>query len=185
LAAMRVNTNNQALDGGPGASGLEVEVVEQLRVMFGLPAPGLGHLTSSGTIANLEALWVAREVPPGRRIVHSAAAHYTHARMCELLGMTGTAVAPDALGRLDLDAVEAECAKGDVGTVVLPTRATGPGRNAPVHARPPPLGPPPRVPTPPARPHGPGVPPPLGGPSGAFFPRRPRGDEPLVAPEPY
>ena len=96
LAAMLVNPNNHALDGGPGASGLEVEVVDQLRVMFGLPSPGLGHLTSSGTIANLEALWVAREVHPGKRIVHSSAAHYTHARMCELLGITGTAVAPDA-----------------------------------------------------------------------------------------
>ena len=85
LAAMLVNPNNHALDGGPGASGLEVEVVDQLRVMFGLPSPGLGHLTSSGTIANLEALWVAREVHPGKRIVHSSAAHYTHARMCELL----------------------------------------------------------------------------------------------------
>src|SRR4029450_8997237 len=88
LAAMRVNTNNQALDGGPGASGLEVEVSDQLRVMFGLPAPGLGHLTSSGTIANLEALWVARESHPGKRIVHSSAAHYTHARTCERLGIT-------------------------------------------------------------------------------------------------
>ena len=93
LAAMLVNPNNHALDGGPGASGLEVEVVDQLRVMFGLPSPGLGHLTSSGTIANLEALWIAREVHPGKRIVHCSAAHYTHARMCELLGVTGTAVA--------------------------------------------------------------------------------------------
>ena len=67
LAAMLVNPNNHALDGGPGTSALEVEVVEQLRVMFGLPAPGLGHLTSSGTIANLEALWVARELHPGKR----------------------------------------------------------------------------------------------------------------------
>ena len=127
LAAMLVNPNNHALDGGPGTSGLEVEVVDQLRVMFGLPSPGLGHLTSSGTIANLEALWVAREVHPGKRIVHSSAAHYTHARMCELLRITGTAVAPDAYGRLDLDAVEAECAKGDVGTVVLTTGSTGLG----------------------------------------------------------
>src|SRR5512132_3841392 len=119
LAAMLVNPNNHALDGGPGASGLEVEVVDQLRVMFGLPSPGLGHLTSSGTIANLEALWVAREVHPGKRIVHCSAAHYTHARMCELLGVTGTAVPPDAEGRIDLGAVEAECARGDVGTVVL------------------------------------------------------------------
>ena len=34
--------------------------------MFGLPSPVLGHLTSSGTIANLEALWVARELHPGK-----------------------------------------------------------------------------------------------------------------------
>src|SRR5258705_5999193 len=64
LAAMLVNPNNHALDGGPGTSALEVEVVDQLREMFGLPTPGLGHLTSSGTIANLEALWIARELHP-------------------------------------------------------------------------------------------------------------------------
>jgi glutamate/tyrosine decarboxylase-like PLP-dependent enzyme len=127
LAAMLVNPNNHALDGGPGTSGLEVEVVDQLRVMFGLPSPGLGHLTSSGTIANLEALWIARELHPAKRIVHCSAAHYTHARMCELLGVTATAVAPDAEGRIDLDAVEAECARGDVGTVVLTAGSTGIG----------------------------------------------------------
>ena len=80
LAAMLVNPNNHALDGGPGTSALEVEVVEQLRAMFGLAAPVLGHLTSSGTIANLEALWVAREAQPGRRIVHCAAAAGVDAR---------------------------------------------------------------------------------------------------------
>ena len=127
LAAMLVNPNNHALDGGPGASALEIEVVEQLRAMFGLPAPVLGHLTSSGTIANLEALWVAREMHPGKRIVHCADAHYTHARTCDLLGVTATAVPSTADGRIDLDAVEAECARGDVGTVVLTTGSTGIG----------------------------------------------------------
>lgn len=81
LAAMLINPNNHALDGGPGTSALEIEVVEQLREMFGIPAPALGHLTSSGTIANLEALYVARELHPGKRIVHCVDAHYTHARM--------------------------------------------------------------------------------------------------------
>jgi len=127
LAAMLVNPNNHALDGGPGTSALEIEVVEQLREMFGLPSPVLGHLTSSGTIANLEALWVARETHPGKRIVHCADAHYTHSRMCELLGVTATAVPATADGRIDLDAVEAECARGDVGTVVLTTGSTGIG----------------------------------------------------------
>jgi glutamate/tyrosine decarboxylase-like PLP-dependent enzyme len=127
LAAMLVNPNNHALDGGPGTSALEIEVVDQLRAMFGLPAPGLGHLTSSGTIANLEALWIARELHPGRRIVHCADAHYTHSRMCQLLGVTATAVPAGPDGRIDLDAVQAECARGDVGTVVLTTGSTGLG----------------------------------------------------------
>ncbi len=127
LAAMLINPNNHALDGGPGTSALEIEVVEQLREMFAIPAPALGHLTSSGTIANLEALYVARELHPGQRIVHCVDAHYTHARMCQLLGVTATAVPAGPDGRIDLDAVEAECARGDVGTVVLTPGSTGVG----------------------------------------------------------
>ena len=42
----------------------------------------LGHLTSSGTVANLEALWIARELHPDRAIVSGENAHYTHARVC-------------------------------------------------------------------------------------------------------
>jgi glutamate/tyrosine decarboxylase-like PLP-dependent enzyme len=172
LAAMLVNPNNHALDGGPGTSALEVEVVDQLRIMFGLPSPGLGHLTSSGTIANLEALWVAREVHPGRRIVHCGAAHYTHARMCELLGITGTAVPPDAEGRIDLAAVEAECARGDVGTVVLTTGSTG-------------LGAIDRVDEALALRERYGVRLHVDGAYGGFFTLLARGDDPLVAPGPY
>ena len=127
LAAMLINPNNHALDGGPGTSGLEVEVVEQLAAMFGLASPALGHLTSSGTIANLEALWVARELTDGAAVVHSAGAHYTHERMCGVLGVPSRAVATDARGRIDLDAVEAECRRGGVGTVVLTAGTTGLG----------------------------------------------------------
>jgi glutamate/tyrosine decarboxylase-like PLP-dependent enzyme len=127
LAAMLINPNNHALDGGPGTSGLEREVVAQLAAMLGVGEPHLGHLTSSGTIANLEALWVGRELHPGRAVVHSAQAHYTHGRMCQVLGVESRAVPADAHGRIDLDAVERECARGDVGTVVLTAGTTGVG----------------------------------------------------------
>jgi glutamate/tyrosine decarboxylase-like PLP-dependent enzyme len=127
LAAMLVNPNNHALDGGPGTSELEVEVVAKLAAMFGLAEPSLGHLTSSGTIANLEALWVARELQPGKRVVHSAEAHYTHGRMCRLLGVESVAVPATADGRIDLDAVEEECRRGGVGTVVLTPGTTALG----------------------------------------------------------
>jgi glutamate/tyrosine decarboxylase-like PLP-dependent enzyme len=100
--------------------------------MFGLPDDSLGHLTSSGTIANLEALWVARQLAPGRAVAHSQDAHYTHARMCEVLGVESVAVPADAAGRMDLDALERLLATGRVGTVVLTAGTTGLGAVDPI-----------------------------------------------------
>ena len=116
-AAMHVNANNHALDGGPVTSELEVEVVRDLAAMFGLPDDALGHLTSSGTIANLEALWVARELHPDRAVAVGPHAHYTHTRMCQLLGVEAVVT----------DDLEAACRSGRVGTVVVTAGTTGLG----------------------------------------------------------
>jgi glutamate/tyrosine decarboxylase-like PLP-dependent enzyme len=127
LAAMLVNPNNHALDGGPVTSGMEKEVVAALAAMLHLPPESLGHLTSSGTIANLEALWVARELRPGTRVVHGANAHYTHGRMCQVLGVRSTAVGADASGHIDLEEAEGHCRRGDVGLLVVTAGTTGLG----------------------------------------------------------
>ena len=132
LAAMLINPNNHALDGGPATAAMEKEVVAQLAVMFGFPEH-LGHLTTSGTIANLEALYVARELHPGLGIAYSAEAHYTHGRMCGVLGVHGTAVGTDAAGRIDLGELETVLASGRVGTVVATTGTTGLGAIDQVH----------------------------------------------------
>jgi glutamate/tyrosine decarboxylase-like PLP-dependent enzyme len=132
LAAMTVNPNNHALDGGPATGAMEKETVADLAAMFRLPGDTLGHLASSGTIANLEALWVARQLHPAKAVAHSAEAHYTHARMCELLGVESVPVAADAAGRMDLDALEQVLATGRVGTVVLTAGTTGLGAVDPV-----------------------------------------------------
>jgi glutamate/tyrosine decarboxylase-like PLP-dependent enzyme len=132
LAAMLVNPNNHALDGGKITSEFEKEAVADLAAMFGL-ATHLGHLTSSGTIANLEALFVARELHPDRGVAYSAEAHYTHSRMCGLLGVEGTAVPADGLGRIDLNALDQLLAGGSIGTVVATTGTTGLGAIDPVH----------------------------------------------------
>src|SRR5215217_884851 len=124
--AMLLNPNNHALDGGPATAEMEKEAVAQLAAMFGLPRH-LGHLTASGTIANLEALWVARELHPDRAIVSGANAHYTHARVSAVLGARHETVPEDALGRLDLDALEARLRAGGVGTVVATPGTTGLG----------------------------------------------------------
>jgi len=132
VAAMLVNPNNHALDGGKVTSEMEKEVVGELAGMFGLQTH-LGHLTSSGTIANLEALYVARELHPDRGVAYSSDAHYTHARMCGVLGLPSTAVGTDAAGRIDLDALDELLAGGTIGTVVATAGTTGLGAIDPVH----------------------------------------------------
>lgn len=132
LTAMLINPNNHALDGGPATAQMEKEVVAELAAMFGL-RQHLGHLTTSGTIANLEALFVARELHPGQGIAYSTEAHYTHSRMCAVLGIAGTAVGVDAAGRMDLDELDAVLAGGQVGTVVATAGTTGLGAIDPVH----------------------------------------------------
>ncbi|HEX3647994.1 MAG TPA: aspartate aminotransferase family protein, partial [Pseudonocardiaceae bacterium] len=86
LTAMLINPNNHAIEGGPATARMEKEAVAQLAGMFGFPAH-LGHLTTGGTLANLEALFVARETHPGKGVAYSVDAHFSHRRMCHVLGM--------------------------------------------------------------------------------------------------
>ncbi|AGP59891.1 pyridoxal phosphate-dependent decarboxylase family protein [Streptomyces rapamycinicus] len=132
LTAMLINPNNHALDGGPATAEMEREAVQQLATMFGYDTH-LGHLTTSGTIANLEALFVARELHPGKGVAYSTEAHYTHGRMCRVLGVEGHPVPVDDLGRMDLDALERVLRTGRVGTVVLTAGTTGLGAVEPIH----------------------------------------------------
>ena len=125
--AMAINPNNHALDGGWASSAMEMEAVAEIARMFGWAEHYLGHLTSSGTIANLEALWVAGQSAPGKRIVGSEQAHYTHSRISGVLRLDYTPITTDDRGRMDMNALESELRNGDVGTVVatLGTTAIG------------------------------------------------------------
>ncbi|HZS09816.1 MAG TPA: aminotransferase class I/II-fold pyridoxal phosphate-dependent enzyme [Blastocatellia bacterium] len=121
--AQQINPNNHALDGGPATAEMETEVVAELAAMFGYDQY-LGHLTSSGTIANLEALWVARELHPDKAIAFSSEAHYTHSRMCEVIGARAVEIAADGAGRMDLDDLREKLKTGAIGTVVMTTGTT-------------------------------------------------------------
>jgi tyrosine decarboxylase/aspartate 1-decarboxylase len=124
--AMRINPNNHALDGGRATSAMEKEAVAQIAGMFGWKE-FLGHLCGGGTMANLEALWVASQTHPGKKILASEQAHYTHKRISAVLQLECASVACDARGRMDLKVLAENVARGDVGTVVatMGTTATG------------------------------------------------------------
>jgi glutamate/tyrosine decarboxylase-like PLP-dependent enzyme len=113
---------------------MEVEAVSGIAAMFGWPVDGyLGHLTSSGTFANLEALWIAGLTAPGKRVLGSEQAHYTHRRISSVLKIDYASVRPDSRGRMDLDCLETELRKGDVGTVVVTLGTTAIGAVDPLH----------------------------------------------------
>jgi len=119
-----INPNNHALDGGRASSAMEKECIVDLGRLFGWHEP-LGHLAGGGTMANLEALWVASRLHPGKRVVASAQAHYTHSRISDVLGIPFTAVPVDASARIDVAALESLLQEGDVGTVVVTMGNTG------------------------------------------------------------
>src|SRR5215469_6338255 len=121
-----INPNNHALDGGRASTAMEREAVAQIAAMFGWDEH-LGHLTGGGTMANLEALWVAGQLRPGKKIVASSQSHYTHQRISGVLRLPFDKVPTDNRGRMDLNALERMLAAGDIGCVVatLGTTATG------------------------------------------------------------
>jgi glutamate/tyrosine decarboxylase-like PLP-dependent enzyme len=121
-----INPNNHALDGGRASSQMEKEAVAEIAGLFGWEAP-LGHLASGGTMANLEALWIAGELAPGAAVLASSQAHYTHGRISAVLKLPFECVRCDRLGRMDMAALEARLEAGNVGTVVatLGTTAVG------------------------------------------------------------
>ena len=126
--ALWINPNNHALDGGRASSAMEKEAVAEIAAMFGWTAPApLGHLTGGGTMANLEALWVAGRLRPGALVVASEQAHYTHSRIGGVLGLPFETIRCDDRGRMDAEALETRLARGGVGTVVatMGTTATG------------------------------------------------------------
>jgi glutamate/tyrosine decarboxylase-like PLP-dependent enzyme len=126
--AMNLNPNNHARDGGRASSEMEIEAVAEIARMFGWePSSYLGHLASSGTLANLEALWVAGQLAPGRRIAGSEQAHYTHQRISAVLKLDYASIPADSRGRMSLEALETELRRGDVGTVVVTLGTTAIG----------------------------------------------------------
>ena len=125
--AMWINPNNHALDGGRASSAMEKEAVAEIARMFGWDTH-LGHLTSGGTMANLEALWIAGELQPGADgarfqpgALH-ARPHQRRARSCRSSRCPPTAAAAWTSRRS-----KSGCGRGGIGTVVatLGTTATG------------------------------------------------------------
>jgi tyrosine decarboxylase/aspartate 1-decarboxylase len=126
MLALWINPNNHSFDASKASSPMEREAVTQIARMFGWNT-SLGHLCSGGTMANLEALWISGKLNPDKLIVASEMAHFTHARISEVLRLKFKSIPCDDLDQIDLNALEKELKKGKVGTVVATLGTTGSG----------------------------------------------------------
>lgn len=62
FAAMLYNPNNVSADAAPVTVQMELEASRMIATMLGYGDRSWAHLTSGGTVANFEALWIARTV---------------------------------------------------------------------------------------------------------------------------
>ncbi len=82
----------------PFATQAEARVLGWLAPCFGMEG---GHFCAGSTIANLTAIWAARDAAGVKKVVTSQAAHLSVEKACRLLGLECVKVALDERGRLD------------------------------------------------------------------------------------
>lgn len=98
FAAMLYNPNNVTAESAPVTVRLELEAAAMIAQMMGYDETAWAHLTSGGTVANLEALWVTRSVkylPFALRQARSRLGLPTHtalARGDDLFGLSPAAI---------------------------------------------------------------------------------------------
>lgn len=126
MLSLWINPNNHALDGGRASSQMEKEAVSEIASMFGW-VKHLGHLCSGGTMANLEALWISEKLNPGKTILASEMAHYTHSRISEVLQLKFQSVPCDNRAKMDINSLETLLQRGDISTVIATIGTTGTG----------------------------------------------------------
>lgn len=123
----RLNQNLLHPDLAPFARIAERFIIRWLTPFFGLEG---GHMTSGSTLANLTALWVAREVTGSRHIIASTAAHLSIYKAAQLLGMQLDTVEVDATQRLNPKALTDRLSNA---ILVLTAGTTGAGMVDPLN----------------------------------------------------
>lgn len=119
--AAAMNQNLLHPDSAPTARHLERTVIDWLAPAFGMDG---GHLVPGSTVANLTALWAARELSGARRVVVSAAAHVSVAKAAQILGLGLVQVPVDDRQRLRADLLPDDLADAIV-VLTAGTVATG------------------------------------------------------------
>jgi L-2,4-diaminobutyrate decarboxylase len=102
MALWNASLNQNMLHGAtsPFAQEAESRVIAWLNPYFGMSG---GHFCAGSTVANLTALWAARDAAAVRTVYCSEAAHISVEKACRLLGLDLHKVPVDKSGRMDVN----------------------------------------------------------------------------------
>lgn len=116
----RLNQNLLHPATAPFAIEAEKKVMDWLTPFFGMNG---GHMCSGSTIANLTALWAARDVKGIEKVIASKAAHISIEKAAKILGLPYEQISTNSSGQIDPDKI------GDISNACLVltagTTATG------------------------------------------------------------
>jgi glutamate/tyrosine decarboxylase-like PLP-dependent enzyme len=94
----RLNQNLLHPATAPFARDAESRVIDWLAPFFGMNG---GHMTSGSSVANLTALWAARDLKGVKRVIASQASHLSVRKAAKILGLDYVEVGVDAHQRMD------------------------------------------------------------------------------------
>jgi L-2,4-diaminobutyrate decarboxylase len=102
LWAAALNQNLLHSETAPAAIKLEALAIDWLAPFFGMQG---GHLVPGSSIANLTALWAAREIKQVREVVTSDAAHLSIRKAAAILGLGFRSIPVDDQQRINVHAL--------------------------------------------------------------------------------
>lgn len=94
-----LNQNLLHKDVAPVATQIESRLISELAPLFGQSG---GHFTSGSTVANLSALWAAREITGAHTVVTSNLAHISVAKAAHILGLKVDILKSDEQGKIQI-----------------------------------------------------------------------------------
>ncbi|MFI2429218.1 pyridoxal phosphate-dependent decarboxylase family protein [Streptomyces sp. NPDC018955] len=131
LWAAATNQNLLHPDTAPAARALESRLLGWLAPKFGMDG---GHFVPGATVANITALWAARELTGADQVVASSAAHLSVEKAARLLGMSYLELPVDGEQRIRADLLPDDLRRsilvltaGTVGTGSVDDLTTGAG----------------------------------------------------------
>ena len=123
----RLNQNLLHPASAPFARAAERQAMAWLAPQFGMEG---GHMTPGSTLANLTALWAAREITGARRVIASEAAHHSIAKAAKMLGLKFQSIPADQAQRLDMSKLPEDLSDA---ILVLTAGTTSAGAIDPLH----------------------------------------------------